>query len=103
MSVHRISPRVRDDRDTPLTGTRRRGYSFDLGQTRTELFLQMGVDRANQIESIQQMTLWARTKTVQISGSMRSPSSDWRDNRCPSGGSADTVRAGSSMAAPSTR
>src|SRR2546421_9267559 len=78
-------------------------YSFDLGQTRTELFLQMGVDRANQIESIQQMTLRARTKTLQISGSMRSLSSDWRDNRCPSGGSADTVRAGSSMRAPSTR
>jgi len=38
MSVHRISPRVRDDRDTPLTGTRRRGYKTDLGQARTDLF-----------------------------------------------------------------
>src|SRR2546421_1431519 len=96
-------PNVRDDRETPLSGTGWRGYNFDLGQTRTELFLQMGVDRANQIESIQQMTLRAHPKALQISGSMRSLSSDWRDNRCPSGGSADTVRGGSSMAAPSTR
>jgi hypothetical protein len=29
--VHRIPPRVRDDRDTPLCGTRRRGFCFNLG------------------------------------------------------------------------
>src|SRR5436190_23438034 len=29
--VHRIPSRVRDDRDTPLSGTRQRAYNFDLG------------------------------------------------------------------------
>jgi hypothetical protein len=29
--VHRIPPRVRDDRDTPLCGTGRHGYITDLG------------------------------------------------------------------------
>src|SRR5437870_6083273 len=30
--VHRIPPRVRDDRDTPLCGVGREGYRFDLGR-----------------------------------------------------------------------
>jgi hypothetical protein len=30
-SVHRIPPRGRDDRESPLCGTGRRGYRFDLG------------------------------------------------------------------------
>ena len=59
--VHRIPPRVRDDRDTPLSGTRRRGYSFDLGEAGTEMFLQMGLDRANQIDPVQQIPLCAHT------------------------------------------
>src|ERR1035437_1040697 len=54
--VHRIPPRVRDDRDTPLKwgGTagvidliwvrRKLKYRFDLGQAKTEIFLQMGLD-----------------------------------------------------------
>ena len=46
--VHRIPPRVRDDRDTPLCGVGREGYRFDLGQAGTEIFLKMGLDRANQ-------------------------------------------------------
>src|SRR5882757_9201340 len=37
--VHRIPPRVRDDRDTPLWGTRRRGSRTDLGQAGMEIFL----------------------------------------------------------------
>src|ERR1700716_2465382 len=36
--VHRIPPRVRDDRDTPLWGVGRYGYSVDLGQAGTEIF-----------------------------------------------------------------
>jgi hypothetical protein len=52
------------------------------------MFLQMGLDRANQIESFQQMTLSARPKILEISTSMRSLCSGWRDNRRPSGGSA---------------
>src|SRR2546423_13679540 len=87
----------------PSVGRDGAGYRFDLGLIGNGMFLQSGLDRANQIESFQQMTLRAHPKTLQISGSMQSLSSDWRDNRCPSGGSADTVRAGSSMAAPSTR
>ena len=45
LRVHRIPPRVRDDRDTPLlVGRDGTAYSFDLGQVRTKLFLKMGVD-----------------------------------------------------------
>src|SRR5947209_12177212 len=65
----------------PSVGRDGAGYRFDFGQTRTELFLQTGLDRANQIESIRQMALRAHAKTLQISGSMRSLCSDWRDNR----------------------
>src|SRR5438067_4207911 len=37
--VHRIPSRVRDDREPPLVGTRRRGYNFDLGQIGNGMFL----------------------------------------------------------------
>jgi hypothetical protein len=44
--VHRISSRVRDDRDTPLFGERDgAGCRGDLGQSESEIFLQMGLDR----------------------------------------------------------
>src|SRR3954471_17426568 len=55
ISVHRIPSRVRDDREPPLCGTGRRGYNFDLGETAKGIFLQMRLDRANQIESFQQI------------------------------------------------
>ena len=43
--VHRIPPRVRDDRDTPLSGGRDgEAYRFDLGQAGTEIFLETGLD-----------------------------------------------------------
>ena len=35
---------VRDDRETPLCGTGRREYKFDLGCTRNGIFLPMGID-----------------------------------------------------------
>ena len=43
-SVHRISPRVRDDRDTPLQGTRRGAYVADLRETGSGIFLLRGMD-----------------------------------------------------------
>jgi hypothetical protein len=42
--VHRISSRVRDDREPPLLRTRRAGYRFDLGMRRRGIFLRMGLD-----------------------------------------------------------
>src|SRR5229473_3860977 len=44
--VHRIPPRVRDDRDPPLLSERDgEGFKSDLGQAGTEIFLKMGLDR----------------------------------------------------------
>jgi hypothetical protein len=40
VGVHRIPPRVRDDRDRPSMGRDGGAYGFDLGQSRTDLFLQ---------------------------------------------------------------
>jgi hypothetical protein len=40
--VHRIQPRVRDDRDTPLVWGGRRGYKSDLRFRKTRIFLQRG-------------------------------------------------------------
>jgi hypothetical protein len=45
LRVHRIPSRVRDDRDTPLAGTRRDRYRPDLGIRKTRIFLQTGLDR----------------------------------------------------------
>ena len=45
--VHRIPPRVRDDHDTPLCGADAE-YRADLGFGKTEIFLQMGLDRGRQ-------------------------------------------------------
>ncbi|MFL6815630.1 MAG: hypothetical protein ACJ8EK_16510 [Bradyrhizobium sp.] len=42
------------------------------------MFLQMGLDRANQIESFQQMTLRAPPKILEISTVMWGLSSGWR-------------------------
>src|SRR3954453_2237480 len=39
----------------PSCGTGWRAYNFDLGQRRKEMFLQMGLDRANQIDPVQQI------------------------------------------------
>ena len=54
VSVHRIPPRVRDDRDRPSMGRDGGAYGFDLGQSRTNLFLQTGLDRPNQVDPVQQ-------------------------------------------------
>jgi hypothetical protein len=34
-------------------------YNFDLGEAGTEMFLQMGLDRANQIDPVQEFRLSA--------------------------------------------
>jgi hypothetical protein len=52
ISVHRIPPRGRDDRVSPLCGTGRRGYRSDLGIRKTRIFLQKGLDRQVTGESL---------------------------------------------------
>ena len=44
ISVHRIPSRVRDDRERPFGGQDGGAYNFDLGNSRTEIFLQNGLD-----------------------------------------------------------
>ena len=46
-SVHRIPPRVPDDRDRPSMGRDGAGYGFDLGKTRRNIFLQIEMDSGN--------------------------------------------------------
>ena len=59
-------PYVRDDRETPLCvgrdGARCRS---DLGQKGTEIFLQRGLDRANQLDPVQQIALSAQGRSAQ--------------------------------------
>jgi hypothetical protein len=55
--VHRIPPRVNDDGQRPSGGRDGEAYSFDLGQGRTRKFLQAGLDRANQIDPLQQIAV----------------------------------------------
>jgi hypothetical protein len=46
ISVHRIPPHVRDDRETPLrVGRDGEGYKADLAFRKTRIFLQKGLDR----------------------------------------------------------
>src|SRR3984893_10496280 len=42
---HRIQPRVRDDRDTPLKWGGRWGYKTDLLFRKTRIFFRKGLDR----------------------------------------------------------
>jgi hypothetical protein len=42
--VHRIPPRVRDDREPPSVGRDGKTYAGDLGQKGTGIFLQRGLD-----------------------------------------------------------
>jgi hypothetical protein len=64
ISVHRIPPHVRDDRETPLMMRRDGvGYEGDLGRTGMEIFLRMGLDWANQLELFQQIAPCAQMKS----------------------------------------
>src|SRR6478672_12542007 len=52
-------PYVRDDRETPLcVGRDGEASKSDLGQAGREMFLQMGLDRANQIDPLQQIAFF---------------------------------------------
>jgi hypothetical protein len=58
VSVHRIPPRVRDDRDRPSMGRDGGACKSDLGPTGTEMFLQTGLDRPNHVDPVQQNGFW---------------------------------------------
>jgi hypothetical protein len=50
--VHRIPPRARDDRDTPLQVVRDgSGYAGDLGEDKTKIFFAMGLDSGDNTKS----------------------------------------------------
>jgi hypothetical protein len=66
ISVHRIPPRVRDDREPPLSGTRRRSYNFDLGEAGMEMFLQTGLDCPNQFDPVQEIRRRAQIQSISI-------------------------------------
>src|SRR5881227_2232416 len=59
--VHRIPSRVRDDREPPLVGTRRRGYKFDLGQIGNGMFFEMGLDSPNHVDPHEEIRLCAQS------------------------------------------
>jgi hypothetical protein len=55
-------PNVRDDRDTPLCAGRDGvGYRIDLGESRTEMFFQTGLDSPNHIDPVRQIRPCAQT------------------------------------------
>src|SRR4051794_14810871 len=75
--VHRIPPRVRDDREPPLLVGRDGGaYSFDLGARARGIFLEPGLDRTNQLESSQQIRLKAQKPNAPVEA--KSPSLELR-------------------------
>jgi hypothetical protein len=52
----------------PSCGARRRGYRSDLGQQRSGIFLEMGLDGANQIDPSQQIPPCARARVARGAG-----------------------------------
>src|SRR5205814_10076226 len=50
----------------PSNGTRRRGYNFDLGQIGNRMFLQMGLDRRNQLGFFQEFQPSAQWQPISI-------------------------------------
>ena len=62
ISVHRIPPHVCDDRETPLRqGRDDSRYRFDLGQARSGIFLQRGLDTRIEKLPVGQITGWDRS------------------------------------------
>src|SRR4051795_11726511 len=56
--VHRIPPRVRDDREPPLLVGRDGGaYNFDLGEMETTIFFQTGLDTPNHVDPLRQISV----------------------------------------------
>jgi hypothetical protein len=66
--VHRIPPRVRDDREPPLLVGRDSGIcSCDLGESETRIFLRRRLDRPNRIDLAEEfflMTFVATTRGI---------------------------------------
>jgi hypothetical protein len=61
--VHRIPPRVRDDRDTPLLPRRDSpGRATDLGWMGSAIFLRVRLDDPNQVESPRQIAFCAHRR-----------------------------------------
>ena len=54
--VHRIQPRVRDDRDTPLCGVDDGSYGVDLGKPKSGKFFKTGLDRHIAKQPVGQIT-----------------------------------------------
>jgi hypothetical protein len=55
------APNVRDDRETPLcVGRDGGGYSGDLGLTGTGMFFRSGLDRANQLDPVEESSFLAQ-------------------------------------------
>ena len=67
--VHRIPPRVRDDREPPLCGSGRVKYKTDLGQAKSDI---------SEIPN--------RRKTIDATGARRNPRSDWANSGHDAGG-----------------
>jgi hypothetical protein len=55
--VHRIPPRVRDDRERPSVGRDGGSFRDDLPDGLSEIFFARGLDRANQLDPAQQISL----------------------------------------------
>src|ERR1700736_4373179 len=55
-------PNVRDDGQRPSEGQDGGGYRFDLGQRRSEIFLQIGLDRPNQLDPLQEISFLAQRR-----------------------------------------
>ena len=66
--VHRIQPRVRDDRDTPLVWGGRRGYKSDLRFRKTRIFFQAGLDNPNHVDPAQEIRFCAQGHGARGSG-----------------------------------
>src|SRR3954454_8130991 len=62
--VHRIPSRVRDDRERPYMGRDGAGYGFDLGEKRTNIYLQSGLDRCFPRTPVGQIRSTSRTTLV---------------------------------------
>jgi hypothetical protein len=95
--VHRIPPRVRDDRDTPPhSGRDGAGCKSDLGQAGTEIFLQIGLDTGVAEQPDGQITCRSRRaaygQSIVRHGSRRAP--QWISEAVAAFGLAITVLGG---------
>ena len=68
--VHRIQPRVRDDRDTPLQWRGRPGYKSDLRFRKIRIFFATGLDNPNHVDPAGEIRFYAQLR----GGAPRRPS-----------------------------